>query len=239
VPYGMRVYAIGDIHGCVAEFERMLDLIAKDAAGLSVDSIRIVLLGDLIDRGPDSASVVSFAQLMAASALNVHFVMGNHEEVLLEALANPSPEIAGFFLRSGGRETLISYGIAESLLDRQSADEICKLMAAAIPDAHREFLATFQDAVVFGDFFFTHAGIYPDRPLDEQNGDDLRWIREPFLSSDRIYDKVVVHGHTIRPDIDEGRSRVGIDTGAYESGVLSALVLEADRHWYLQTPKRM
>lgn len=236
VPEGIRIYAIGDVHGCAAELENLLDMIAADSRDLAAASTHIILLGDLIDRGPASKRTLDLVQLICESDINLHCIMGNHEEVLLKALAEPSPALASFFMRIGGRETLVSYGIDEGLLDTLRHNDIMELLLETIPEEHCRLMKGFQDSVTFGDFFFTHAGIHPDLSLDDQDSWALRWIREPFLTSPRLYEKLVVHGHTIFPNIDEGVSRVGIDTGAYKSGVLSALALEGDRHWYLQTP---
>lgn len=233
VPSGKRIYAIGDIHGCAEQFERLIDMIASDARGLSYRESAIVLLGDFIDRGPDSARVLDFVKLMQDSELEVHAIMGNHEEVLLALLDRPTEEIAHFFARIGGRETLASYGIilAPTKPDARAIIE----GAMAIPEGHRELLRGLRDSVEIGDMFFTHAGIDPELPLGEQDPATLRWIREPFIGSQERFEKLVVHGHTITPAIDLAPGRVGIDTGAFRTGVLTALVFEENRHWSLQT----
>jgi serine/threonine protein phosphatase 1 len=233
VPSGKRIYAIGDIHGCAEQFERLIDMIASDARGLSYRESAIVLLGDFIDRGPDSARVLDFVKLMQNSELEVHAIMGNHEEVLLALFDRPSEEVAHFFARIGGRETLASYGVTLAPTKPDARDIIEGAMA--IPKGHRELLRGLRDSIEIGDMFFTHAGIDPDVPLGEQAPATLRWIREPFIGSQDRFEKLVVHGHTITPTIDLAPGRVGIDTGAFRTGVLSALVFEEDRHWSLQT----
>ncbi|QDK31769.1 metallophosphoesterase family protein [Sphingomonas sp. IC081] len=233
IPPGKRIYAIGDIHGCAAPFERLIDMIARDARGLSCRETAIVLLGDFVDRGPDSARVLDLVKLLQDSALEVHAIMGNHEEVLLELLDHPTEEVARFFARIGGRETLASYGVALP----GSGDETHAIIegVGAIPAEHRALLRGLCACAEFGDMFFTHAGIDPALALGDQDAATMRWIREPFIGSQQRFEKLVVHGHTITPAIDLAPGRVGIDTGAFRTGVLTALVLEDDRHWSLQT----
>ena len=121
------------------------------------------------------------------------------------------------------------------LVLRQSDEEALETIRRAIPPEHVEFLKTFIDTCRFGDYLFVHAGIRPGVSIDEQLQSDLRWIREPFLFDDTDHGCVVVHGHTIREEVEERSNRIGIDTGAYRTGVLTALVIEGDRRWYLQT----
>ncbi|WP_374412451.1 metallophosphoesterase family protein [Novosphingobium colocasiae] len=236
IPAGKRVYAIGDVHGCAAAFEHLLDLIARDSCGMPTRDTVIVLLGDLIDRGPASARVLHLVQLLRASGLHVDAIMGNHEEVLLNLLAARTAPLGNFFLRIGGRETLLSYGAPPELIDRLPPEAIADAAELCIPPDHIALMAGFADAVEWGEYFFTHAGIDPARDLADQDPETLRWIRGPFIDWHGRKDKTVVHGHTVMAQVGTAPGRVGIDTGAYLTGTLTALVLEQDRHWLLQTP---
>lgn len=230
VPDGERIYAIGDIHGCLDLFEALSDAVdADDAAGPAAETC-VILLGDLVDRGPGSAGVVARARAWQARR-KVRILSGNHEEMFLKSFDNP--EMLRHFLRHGGRETLISYGIGKKAYMNATLEEVMDLMASAIPPEDRAYIEGFEDSIVLGDYLFAHAGVDPAAALDEQKVHDLRWIREPFLSHDEPLAKVVVHGHTIIDAPVDNGVRIGIDTGAYASGVLTALVLEGATRRYI------
>jgi serine/threonine protein phosphatase 1 len=162
------------------------------------------------------------------------FLLGNHEEVLLRILAGETGLVAKW--RSfGGSECLESYGVDAQQFAGRTEAEAFELVRKAIPDEHRQFLGEFVDTCRFGDYLFVHAGIRPGIEIDRQLQSDLRWIREPFLLDDSDHGFVVVHGHTISPEVQERGNRIGIDTGAYKSGVLTALAIEEDRRWFLDT----
>ena len=231
---GLRVYAIGDVHGRFDLLLMLLDAIEADDRARGQAETHVVMLGDLIDRGPHSAQVVDFFRTRAPDFAQFHFVLGNHEEMLLRLIDAPSEEDAAHFLRYGGRETFQSYGAPQYMLEfpeRYSA----AALTDHVPEAHRAFLRGFHDAVQFGDYLFVHAGICPGAPIDQQAPADLRWIREPFLESEADHGLVVVHGHTIAEAPEIRPNRIGIDTGAYASGVLTALGLERDERWLLAT----
>ena len=234
VPAGQRVYAVGDIHGCAAEFAALIAAIDADDAARGAAETTVVLLGDLVDRGPDSAGVVGLAQAWQARR-KVRILIGNHEEMFLDSF--DSIEVLRQFLRHGGRETLLSYPLDAAAYADAGFAETQDLMRAAVPKAERDWLAGLEDAVLIGDYLFVHAGIMPGVPLDQQKLSDLRWIREPFLSHRESHGSVVVHGHTITKDVDVWPNRIGIDTGAYASGKLTALGLEGEARWLLQTVK--
>lgn len=234
VPDDVRVYAVGDIHGCDAEFAALLHEIDADHAKRTPKRRIIVLLGDLIDRGPDSAAVVERALRLTQGADEVHVIAGNHEEMLLASCAGSEKGLR-LFARNGGRETAISYGIDEDTWNAADFDTLHRLLADAVPASHRAFLETLERVVVIGDYAFVHAGVRPGIPLAEQNTLDLRWIRDRFLDHAGPHEKFIVHGHTITPEVDEQPNRLGIDTGAYSSGRLTAVALEGDRRWFLQT----
>jgi serine/threonine protein phosphatase 1 len=234
LPDGMRVYAVGDIHGRLDLLDDLLAKIDGDDAVRTPAETTIIFLGDLVDRGPDSAGVVERLRSLAESGRSMRFIAGNHEEVLLDALAGDAKAMR-LFCRIGGRETAASYGIAPEEYDRLGFDELSDELDRIVPDAHRRFLASFEDAIMLGDYLFVHAGVRPDRPLDEQRPSDLRWIREGFLDYRGRLGARIVHGHTIAPEAVFRPHRIGIDTGAYATGRLTALALDGTDQWLLQT----
>ncbi len=235
IPGGERVYAVGDIHGCADEFAALIEAIDADDTARGAAKTTVVLLGDLVDRGPDSARVVALAQQWQ-SRRKVRILIGNHEEMFLDSF--DSTEVLRQFLRHGGRETLLSYPIDPATYAEANFAETRRLMAEAVPLAEREWLAGLEDAVQIGDYLFVHAGIRPEVPLEQQKVSDLRWIREPFLSHIDSFGPVVVHGHTITDEIVVRPNRIGIDTGAFASGKLTALGLEGTGRWVMQTSRK-
>lgn len=234
VEEGKRIYAIGDIHGRFDLLEALLGLITDDIDRQPLSGkVHLVFVGDLIDRGPASKAVVSkvreLCQTTPCTAL-----MGNHEEVLVSILEG-NVDALGFFLRLGGYETLLSYGVDRCLLDSGSDEEILKAMHDHIPGDHQAFIRGMPSSYESGDYLFVHAGIRPSVPLDAQSENDLHWIRQDFLKSKANHGKIIVHGHTISPAIDEQPNRIGIDTGAYSTGNLSAVALDGTERWYLTT----
>lgn len=234
VPDGERVYAIGDVHGCADLLDQLLGRIAEDDAARGPARTILVFLGDLVDRGPASAAVIERLRLLAEERADTHFLLGNHEEVFLEALKG-EPKALRMFCRIGGRETIMSYGVDAADYDRMDYEELHAAMQVRVPAEHRAFLDRFEDMVIVGDYVFVHAGIRPGTDLADQRTSDLRWIRNPFLSHDRPLEKIVVHGHTISEELDVQPHRIGVDTGAYETGRLTALGLQGTERWTLQT----
>jgi serine/threonine protein phosphatase 1 len=162
------------------------------------------------------------------------FLLGNDEEVLLRILGGEADVIAKW--RSfGGRECLASYGVDAGQMARLSDDDALAVVREAIPKDHVQFLESFDDSCRFGDYLFVHAGIRPGVEIDQQRQSDLRWIREPFLFDETDHGFIVVHGHTIRPEVEMRPNRIGIDTGAYRTGVLTALAIEGSDSWFLDT----
>lgn len=235
VPPGQRVYAIGDIHGRLDLFEHMVAAIEEDDREASPAETTVILLGDLVDRGPDSAGVLNRAREWQQRR-NVRVLAGNHEEMFLKSFT--SGETLRHFLRHGGRETVLSFGVDPERFRTSSGDEVQEMMAEAVPQETRDFITGFEDMIEIGDYLFVHAGIDPALPLDEQASEALRWIREPFLSYSEPHPKVVVHGHTISEQVEDRGNRIGVDTGAYASGRLTALVLEGEQRRYLETMER-
>lgn len=234
VPDGRRVYAIGDIHGRDDLFAELLDRIADDHNGRAPADLTIVLLGDLIDRGPQSAQVVTRARALASSGPDVHWLSANHEEVFLKALGG-DPQLMRYFVRIGGAPTIHSYGLSGAAYEALTFDQLAEQFPPMVPAEDVEFLSAAKESLTIGDYLFVHAGIKPGVPVERQNVADLRWIREEFLEDRRDHGLMIVHGHTITDGVDERSNRIGIDTGAYQSGVLTAIGLEGVDRWYLST----
>lgn len=234
LPPGQRVYAIGDVHG---RFDLLQDLIARiaaDNAGRAPTEVHVVMLGDLIDRGPQSREIVDYFLKGAPGFASWHFIMGNHEEMLLKLIDNPDSSLMPQFLRFGGRETFESYGAPQRVLDTPDLYSPDTL-PFYVPEEHRAFMRKMEDGILVGDYFFTHAGIRPGVPLDQQEHQDLRWIRKGFLESEADHGMIVIHGHTVLDEVEIRPNRIGIDTGAYASGRLTALGLEGTERWFIQT----
>lgn len=235
IPDGQRVYAIGDIHGCDDQLADLLGKIDADDRERGGDPALLVFLGDLVDRGPKSAEVVQRLIELQATRGNCRFLSGNHEEVFVRALSGDLRTLR-FFIRIGGDATLKSYGISESEYRDADFADLMALAQRQVPSAHLAFIDSFEQIIRIGDYVFVHAGIRPDVALDEQKTSDLRWIREEFLEVDDYgVEGVVIHGHTIFDTVSYGRNRIGIDTGAYAGGPLTALGLEKSERWILQT----
>lgn len=232
IPAGQRVYAVGDIHGRADLLDQLLARIDADDLARGQADTTIIFLGDLVDRGSDSAGVVERLRSLAATRSGVRLLMGNHEEVMLHAM-NGDEKAIRMFCRIGGRETLLSYGMDPQVYERLDYDGVRTELHARVPESHSAFLAGFEDMIVIGDYAFVHAGIHPGKPLTQQSRRDFRWIRNTFLDHRGALEKHIVHGHTIVPEPDRRPFRTNIDTGAYESGRLTALGLEADDFWTL------
>lgn len=232
LPAGERVYAVGDIHGRIDLFQALVDAIEQDEAEAPPEApSTVILLGDLVDRGPGSAQVIALARAWQARR-TVRILAGNHEQMLLDSFDND--DILRHFLRHGGRETLLSYGLSEADYYDMTLEELGARLPDLVPQADRDFIAGFESHVLMGDYLFVHAGIRPGLPLEEQSRQDMLWIREPFLGYGGAHPFMVIHGHTIRETVDERPNRIGIDTGAFRSGILTALVLEGSDRRYIQ-----
>lgn len=233
-PRGCRSYVIGDVHGCLDQLDRLLERIEREIEGRQRARTSIVFLGDLIDRGPASAQVVERLRTYSPSAARTHFIMGNHEEVMLRVLAGET-DLMSSWLRFGGAETLRSYGVEPRELAGLTSQRVVTRLNDAVPANHVAFLESFADSISFGGYLFVHAGIRPGIDLAEQSQSDLRWIREPFLGDSTDHGFVVVHGHTITNDVEVTSNRIGIDTGAFCTGTLTALAIDGSERWLLQT----
>ena len=231
-PVGERAYVVGDVHGCLDQMTELLARIEADNARRDEAQTHIVFLGDVIDRGPHSRKVVDWLIGYDPDFAQLHFLMGNHEEVFLDALAG-NTKLVPMWFDMGGLECARSYGV-EELGDVYSAPEaILEQLKDRVPQAHIDFLGRFEDYYVFGDFLCVHAGIKPKVPLSAQSSKDLRWIREPFLQFRRPHEYVVVHGHTVVGEPQIHRNRIAVDRGVYETGHLSCLMIEEDEHVFI------
>jgi len=228
LPAGQRVYAVGDVHGCFERLVAMHEQISADLAERPVEHAILVHLGDYVDRGLESAQVVEW--LVAGPPVPVAEVvnlMGNHEQMMLSAIAQMEPGAGDLWLRNGGADSLLSWGVSRIVPQKE--------WAGHIPRPHLVFL---RDLVLhhrIGPYLFVHAGVRPGVPLYQQTRQDLLWIREPFLSSKQDHGAIIVHGHSPRREPFVGRNRIGIDTGAVIGGALTCAVLEDDKLAFLQT----
>lgn len=227
LPPGERVYAIGDVHGCLDRLVALHEIIAEDIGARPVEHVTLVHLGDYVDRGADSAQVIDWLinqpPVPADAFVNL---MGNHEHMMLSALAGADKDAAGQWLMNGGADSLLSWGIARAVPPED--------WAARIPRQHLMFLRDLPVSRRIGPYLFVHAGVRPGVPLDQQSRHDMLWIREPFLSSRADHGAVIVHGHTPKRDPTVQPNRIAIDTGAVLGGALTCVVLEDDQLGFLQ-----
>lgn len=234
VPPGLRIYAIGDIHGCAAHLDRLHEMVGADLEKARPPAVHVVYLGDYINRGPDSKGVLDRLSQPDHQGVTRIFLKGNHEEMLLGFLQDPAQGERWCDL--GGFETLLSYGLdPRSLLRRGGSFCLAAELSARLPPAHARFLSELQLSYTAGDYFLCHAGVRPGIPLTEQDPLDLMWIRHVFLDSDANHGKLIVHGHTSVDTPEICSNRINIDTGAYATGRLTALVLEGEDRRFLHT----
>lgn len=233
VPDGVRMYAVGDIHGRCDLLDRLIALIdADDRASTVTGQAQLVLLGDYINRGPQSRDVV--ARVRALVDRGAIALGGNHEEVLCR-LWHGNDTLAGLFHRAGGRATMLSYGADPDAYDAWDLSELAEQVRAIIPEQDIDFLDNLPETHRAGDYLFVHAGIRPGVAMGQQRRADLRWIREEFTRSSADHGCVVVHGHTIVAEPEDRPNRIGVDTGAYASGRLCAVRLEGATRRFIHT----
>jgi serine/threonine protein phosphatase 1 len=233
---GLRAYVVGDIHGRLDLLDELLEKIHADMARRPACKTLLVFVGDLIDRGPESAQVIERLRNYRRQSVQTIFLLGNHEEVLLRILEGDMSLLPNW-LQFGGGQCLESYGVDPRRVTMGGASRAWETIRNAIPPEHVEFLRGCIDSCRFGDYLFVHAGIRPGVDLQEQRQADLRWIREPFLTDETEHGFVVVHGHTISSEVEERSNRIGIDTGAFATGVLTAVGIEEADRWFLDTRK--
>ena len=225
---GQLVYAVGDIHGCYELVCKLLGYIRVDCE-LRAQGRRpiLIFLGDYIDRGPRSKDVVeAMVWLQRHSDWEVHMLKGNHEQCLLSFLDNPAD--GARWLEFGGAQTLESYGVGvPSTRNRQDLTRTSTELLDSMPASHYSLLTNLETFLCIGDYAFVHAGVRPGADFDKQNPNDLLWIRRDFVSANDKFERIVVHGHTWSTDQPEILwNRIGVDTGAYVTGVLTGLCLE-------------
>ncbi|MCW5745269.1 MAG: serine/threonine protein phosphatase [Alphaproteobacteria bacterium] len=235
-PAGCRLYAIGDIHGRADLLADLHAAIAEDHRDRPTDGRDVIVyLGDYVDRGPDSRGVIDCLANEALPGLTSVHLMGNHDEAMLRFLddATIGPTWASF----GGEATLLSYGVRTSpnMIGMRRFEDMRSQLAEKMPPDHIAFLRGLQTSYAAGDYFFAHAGVRPGVPVEQQRREDLLWIRDAFLSSDADHGKIVVHGHTPDDAPQVRANRIGVDTGAFASGVLTCLVLEGTNRRFLAT----
>ncbi|WP_419826824.1 metallophosphoesterase family protein [Sphingomonas sp.] len=225
-----RIYAIGDVHGCLDLLVTLLTRIRADAERRPAQRTRILFIGDLIDRGPCSREVVEWLHDNTGRDGDVIVLRGNHEQMMIQALDGDEPSFEAW-LRFGGEQTLRSWGFQ----DNDFALELADIVAAArraVPPSVTAWLAALPFSYRSGDFYFVHAGIRPGTSLARQHPDDLLWIGEEFLSAEVEHEAVIVHGHSVREHGPEMlRHRINLDTGAYRTGRLTAVGFEGSRQW--------
>lgn len=237
VPEGKAVYAIGDVHGRLDLLLQLLEQVTDDAERHPEDMERcLIFLGDYVDRGPESCGVVEALRSLRLSEFGCIFLLGNHEDAMLDFLDGRSDGLG--WLSQGGLETLISYEVPLRTLPNNAAAaaELRELFQAAFPPLHMDFLRGCSVSHCEGDYVFVHAGVRPGREFAKQDRRDLLWIREDFLRvTVPLPGKVVVHGHTICDVPQDLGHRIDIDTGAFVSGRLSCLVLRGQSRRFLAT----
>lgn len=226
VPKGVRLYAVGDIHGradLLADLLARMDADQRERAGMRTIE---VYLGDYVDRGPHSREVLHNMVLRSITR-EVVCVKGNHETYLHRFPEDPS--LLAEWGQMGGFATLQSYGL--SLPKNMTPPEqrtLANEFRGVFPEAHRHFLQQLVPFFVCGDFYFVHAGVRPGIALRDQSEEDLLWIREEFLQSEADFGKIIVHGHTPVMEPEFRSNRINIDTGAYATGRLTCLIIDGE-----------
>jgi len=222
-PKDAVIYAIGDVHGCFAELKAAEQRIVADAADIAAKRRIILCLGDLVDRGPQSADVLDHLAGPPPRGFERLSLCGNHDDTFLAFIDDPHANMG--WLEFGGEQTLDSYGIDLVRLARHRGGTggLGEIARATVPEAHVKFLRSLPVAVRFGNVLFVHAGVRPGVPLEQQDDDDLMWIREPFVSEPNGLGVTVVHGHTPANEPVFAPGRIGIDTGAFATGRLTVL----------------
>jgi serine/threonine protein phosphatase 1 len=230
----VRIYAIGDVHGCSSLLAQLLELIEAHKTAFPSRRPILIFLGDYVDRGPASRNVID-QLIYLREHREVIFLKGNHESYLIDFLKNPAvlPE----WFQYGGLDTLRSYGItATSYFDPKEQKSLASALNLALNECrHIEFFDRLRNSFVCDDFFFVHAGVRPGIALDQQSEEDLLWIRDDFLRYEGDLGKIVVHGHTPTPHPEICSNRINIDTGAYATGRLTCLIIEQDRMKFISS----
>lgn len=239
VPPGIVAWAVGDIHGRLDLLLPILDLIRRDRDTDHGRRYITVFLGDYVDRGPNSREVLdSLCDFAADPAIDCVFLRGNHEDKMEQFL--DQPEIGPEWCEYGGREALASFGLSPPAMAhrRDAWRQVSEDLAFRLTSRQRSFFENLKFSYSLGGYFFCHAGARPGTPLAQQDAHDLLWIRNSFLDHPDRFEQIVVHGHTITADVALDHRRIGLDTGAYKSGILSALRLEGSAQEIVQAVVR-
>lgn len=227
LPDGLRIYAIGDVHGCWDQLANVWERMDADLRTRPVDEVVEIFLGDYIDRGPDTYGVIEAISSAPPVGHERVCLRGNHEQMLLNFL--DTPNALEFWRNNGALETLASYGVDVSRSrDMAQAGAIAEEFRAKLPAHHLEFIQNLPIYVSIGPYYFVHAGVRPGVALEKQRQEDMLWIRDAFLHSDMDFGKIVVHGHSPVERPDHRPNRINVDTGAYLTGKLSCVALEGD-----------
>jgi serine/threonine protein phosphatase 1 len=231
---GELIYAIGDVHG---RLDLLTDLVARVQADAGDRPHTLILCGDYVDRGPHSAEVIDYLlELRERPGGRVRFLKGNHEQAFLFFIDDPGSGVA-WLEHFGGAATLQSYGVTPPPARAPKAELVAARdeLMANMPASHLRLLQRLELMIVLGDYAFVHAGVAPNLPLASQTEGELLWARGEFLDAPGPFEKIIVHGHTW---IDEQPvlldHRIGIDTGAYETGALTAVRLQDGRRDIIQ-----
>lgn len=222
-PENLRIYAIGDVHGCLNHLQAVHHWIDEDLARHPASDWTIVHVGDYVDRGDQSREVMDYLIDRSAKDDRNVFLLGNHDLMFKRAIEGDE-RLTKIWLRNGGETTLASYGLSldeflRRRIDRLGFDDV-------IPESHLAFIDSLKMSVTLGDFYFVHAGIDPDRHLADQEEADMLWIRDRFVDKSGEYEAIIVHGHTPTRKADVRSNRIGIDTGAVFGGDLCCLLLD-------------
>ncbi len=238
IPKTTRLYAIADIHGRADLLNKLLKAIDKDAKNHDDSRHVLVTLGDYLDRGPHSRKVLETLLDLPLDRFESKHLKGNHEDLFLTFLKEPEQGVV--WLSNGGWATLVSYGFSVEELP-ETVDDLLGVRDKIIermPTRHLDFLKSLKLHYQLGDYYFVHGGVRPTKPLDQQNEEDLIWIRGEFLQSHKDFGKIVVHGHSIVNEPEVHSNRIALDTGAFHTGKLTCLVLSGEERYFLQANER-
>ncbi len=230
-----RIYAIGDVHGRMDLFTMVISCIRRDQASRPPRATKIILLGDIIDRGGDGASMVQGCMKLTAASDRFVVLKGNHEEMMVQALRGDLKAYRAW-LEFGGRETLLGWGVDPASLTADATKLDLRNAAKVVGPEALAWLDQLPLYYQHDSFVFVHAGIRPAIPLRQQDPSDMLWITDDFLESELDHGLTVVHGHTIIEGGPDVRSnRIGIDTGAFRTDRLTAIGIERGDFWFVDT----
>lgn len=236
-PSPERIYAIGDVHGRADLFAMILRAIQRDGRTRGASATKIIILGDLIDRGPRSRDMIEMVRRFDEGTSGVVTLRGNHEELLVRSAAG-SDAAQRIWFRNGGAATLLSFGLHPDRLRGLSAPERARRITEAVGTPNLEWIRALPTHFISGDYFFCHAGIRPGLDLNKQRTRDLLWIRDEFLKSEVEHGAIIVHGHAETKEPEIRHNRINIDTAAYRTGRLTAIGLEGPERWILSVEQK-